>query len=167
MNIYVLDVAAFAIALITALYTTPQVRRLAQHIGLFDVSDERRMHEEPKPRIGGIAVYLGFAFALFATVGFALRATPLFHASEDIHNFLGLLFGGTLIMIFGVWDDIMGMTPRSKFIAQVAVACISMIYGFVIPGFELPVTHQYVNIPIAIGIPLTLAWYLGMMNAIN
>ncbi|HTV75277.1 MAG TPA: MraY family glycosyltransferase [Candidatus Acidoferrales bacterium] len=167
MNKYVLDVAAFAVAALTALYTTPQVRRLALHIGLLDVTDERRMHEEPKPRIGGIAVYLGFAFALFTTVGFALRATTLFHSSEDIHNFLGLLFGGTLIMIFGVWDDVMGMRPRSKFIAQVAVACISMIYGFIIPGFELPFTHHYVNIHPLVGVPLTLVWYLGMMNAIN
>jgi UDP-GlcNAc:undecaprenyl-phosphate GlcNAc-1-phosphate transferase len=167
MNQYVIDVAAFAVSALTALYTTPQVRRLALHVGILDVSDDRRMHESPKPRVGGIAVYLGFAFALFTTVGFALRATSLFHSSEDIHSFLGMLFGGTLIMIFGVWDDIMGMRPRSKLIAQMAVACISMIYGFIIPGFELPITHHYVTIPLVIGVPLTLAWYLGMMNAIN
>lgn len=167
MILYAVYLSAILVAFLTALYVTPLVRKLAVHIGLLDVVDERRMHELPKPRIGGLAVYLAFAFALFTTIGFALRKTPLFHDPEDIHSFLGLLFGGTLIAIVGVWDDIMGMQPRKKFLAQIVVAAISMIYGFVIPGFELPFTHQYVNIPPLLGIPLTLVWYLGMMNAIN
>ena len=50
---------AFAIAAITSLLVTPLVRKLAQHVGMVDVTDERRMHVEPKPRIGGIAVSLG------------------------------------------------------------------------------------------------------------
>lgn len=162
-----LDLCALLVAAVTAAYMTPRVRRLACRIGILDAVDERRMHADPKPRIGGIAVYLGFAFALFATIGFALRATPLFHAASDIHDFLGLLFGGTMIALVGVWDDVMGMRPRSKLLAQIVVASISMIYGFVIQGFEVPFTHDYVNIPLALGIPVTLFWYLGMMNAIN
>jgi UDP-GlcNAc:undecaprenyl-phosphate GlcNAc-1-phosphate transferase len=167
MKLYMLDGAALVVATLTALYVTPRMRRLALHVGILDVVDERRMHEVPKPRIGGIAVYLGFAFALFATVGFALRFTPLFHDPDDINDFLGLLFGGTLIALIGVWDDVMGMRPRSKLLAQILVAIVSMIYGFVIPGFEVPFTHTYVSIPLFVSVPLTLLWYLGMMNAIN
>jgi UDP-GlcNAc:undecaprenyl-phosphate GlcNAc-1-phosphate transferase len=61
----------------------------------------------------------------------------------------------------------MGMRPRNKFIAQIVVAGISMIYGFYIPGFQSPIAHQYVDIPLWFTIPITLLWYLGMMNAIN
>jgi UDP-GlcNAc:undecaprenyl-phosphate GlcNAc-1-phosphate transferase len=167
MKLLYLDGMAFTVAVITALYVTPKVNALATHIGIFDVVDERRMHETPKPRIGGIAVYLGFAFALFTTIGFALHSTPLFHQANDIHDLLGLLFGGTLIAIAGVWDDVMGMSPRSKLSAQLIVAFVSMVYGFIIPGFEIPFTHTYVNIPLMLGVPLTMLWYLGMMNAIN
>jgi UDP-GlcNAc:undecaprenyl-phosphate/decaprenyl-phosphate GlcNAc-1-phosphate transferase len=163
----IFDLLAVVVAAVTALYVTPRVRRLAIHVGILDRVDERRMHEAPKPRIGGIAVYLGFAFALFTTVGFALRFTKLFRDAGDIHDFLGLLFGGTLIAMVGVWDDMMGMPPRSKLTAQIIVAIVSMIYGFIIPGFEVPFTHTYVSLPLLVGIPLTLLWYLGMMNAIN
>jgi UDP-GlcNAc:undecaprenyl-phosphate GlcNAc-1-phosphate transferase len=167
VNVGDLFLLALATAFLTSFAITPQVRKLASHVGVLDAVDERRMHDEPKPRIGGVAVYLGFAFALFVAVGLALKTKYLFHSLEDIHNFLGLLFGGTLIMLVGMWDDVMGMQPRDKFLLQIVVALISMVYGFRIEGFDVPFLHQYVNIPPALGYPLTLAWYLGMMNAIN
>jgi UDP-N-acetylmuramyl pentapeptide phosphotransferase/UDP-N-acetylglucosamine-1-phosphate transferase len=61
-----------------------------------------------------------------------------------------MLFGGTLIMLVGVWDDIMGMRPRNKFIAQIVVAGVSMLYGFVIKGFENPVPSRQVREPAAV-----------------
>jgi UDP-GlcNAc:undecaprenyl-phosphate GlcNAc-1-phosphate transferase len=158
---------AFLTATVTSLLATPRVRRLAIKTGVMDQVDERRMHDEPKPRLGGLAVYLAFAFALFVAIGLALKSTPLFHNADDIHDFLGVIFGGTLILLVGVWDDVMHMRPRSKFVAQVIVAVISMGYGFIIAGFDNPFTHQYVNVPFWLGVPLTLLWYLGMMNAIN
>jgi UDP-GlcNAc:undecaprenyl-phosphate GlcNAc-1-phosphate transferase len=160
--------AAFLIATLVSGAATPLVRRLALHVGMLDPADERKMHEQPKPRIGGIAVYLGFSSALFATVGFALQVTHFFHQSDEIHTILGLLFGSTLILCLGIWDDIMTMRPRSKFFGQIAVALVSMAYGFIIPGFADPL-HQnhWIAIPLALGIPITLVWYLGMMNAIN
>ena len=164
---YLLFGAAFAIAAITSLLVTPMVRRLAAHVGMVDQTGERRMHDDPKPRIGGIAVYLGVAFALFTTVGFAIQGTSLFHKLGDIHEFFGLLFGGTLIMIVGVWDDVMGMRSRDKLIAQAVVACVSMLYGFVIQGFDIEFLGLYVHLPLWLGVIVTLFWYLGMMNAIN
>ncbi len=166
MNISWVYALAGLTALVTALLVTPRVRALALHVGVLDAVDERRMHDEPKPRIGGIAVYLGVAFALFVSIGFAIQRT-LFHNADDTQNFFGLLFGGTLIMIVGVWDDIMGMSPRAKLVAQFVVAIISIVYGFHIGGFRIPVTDQYVNLPVWVDYPLTLLWYLGMMNAIN
>jgi UDP-GlcNAc:undecaprenyl-phosphate GlcNAc-1-phosphate transferase len=158
---------AVATSFLVAYLATPQVRKLALKVGVLDEVGERRMHSEPKPRIGGIAVYLGLASALFVTIGLALHTT-LFHSAKDTQDFFGLLFGGTLIMLVGVWDDIMGMRPRNKFLAQIIVAIVSMIYGFHIPGFEVPGSeHHYVNLPFWIDYPLTLVWYLGMMNAIN
>ena len=159
--------AALAISALTALLVTPLVRRLALQVGMLDRNDDRRMHADPKPRIGGLAVFLGFSFALFTTVGFALQATKLFHRTEDIHSFFGLLFGGTLILMVGVWDDVMGMSSRAKLFAQTIVALISMLYGFVIHGFDVEVFGAYVSLPIWAALPLTLVWYLGMMNAIN
>lgn len=166
MNLQALYTLTVLTAFFTAFVATPQVRKLALKVGALDVVDDRRMHAEPKPRIGGLAVYLGVVSALFVAIGFALH-TALFHSANDTQDFFGLLFGGTLIMLVGVWDDIMGMSPRAKFGAQIVVAIVSMIYGFHIGDFKIPNTTEYVNLPPWIDYPLTLVWYLGMMNAIN
>jgi UDP-GlcNAc:undecaprenyl-phosphate GlcNAc-1-phosphate transferase len=176
-----LYIAALAIAGVASTLLTPFVIRLAHHVGMMDEVGDRRMHEVPKPRIGGIAVFFGFAFALFAVLGVALSHVHGFfpvdpHESlrdqlrdqlESAHNLVGLLFGSMLILGVGLWDDIMGMRPRYKFTAQIVVAGISMIYGFLISDVQNPITHQYVDFPLWISLPLTMLWYLGMMNAIN
>ncbi len=169
MSTWNLAIATFVIALAIAAAATPLVRRLALHVGMLDEVGERRMHDVPKPRIGGIAVYLGFLTALFSVVGIALANTKLLHSLDEIHQVLGVLFGGTLILIVGIWDDIMGMKPRWKFLAQIVVALVSMFYGFVIHGINNPFTPggDWVSIPLWLGIPITLVWYLGMINAIN
>jgi len=168
MSLWVIFLFAFITATLTSLLATPRIRALALKAGVVDPVDDRRMHDFPKPRLGGLAIYLAFAFALFVSIGIALKFSPtIFHKVDDIHDILGLLFGGTMIVIVGLWDDVMGMRAREKFVAQVVVAVISMSYGFLISGFEVPFTHLYVNVPIWLGVPLTLVWYLGMMNAIN
>jgi len=173
--------SAFVIAAAASSTLTPFIIRLAHHVGMIDEVGDRRMHDVPKPRIGGVAVFFGFAFALFAVLGIALSHIHGFfpvdpHESmqeqlrdqlASAHNLVGLLFGSMLILGVGLWDDVMGMRPRYKFAAQTVVAAFSMIYGFLIAGAENPFTHQYVDFPLWLGVPLTLLWYLGMMNAIN
>ena len=82
-----------------------------------------------------------------------------------------MLFGSLLILGVGIWDDVMQMRPRNKLIAQIVVALISMLYGFVIPGINNPFDHNpgtnWIDFPLWVGVPLTLIWYVGMMNAIN
>jgi UDP-GlcNAc:undecaprenyl-phosphate GlcNAc-1-phosphate transferase len=176
-----LYIAALALAGIVSTLLTPFIIRLAHHVGMMDEVGERRMHDVPKPRIGGVAVFFGFAFALFAVLGIALtRIHGFFPVDQhdtlpeqlrdqlaNVHNLVGLLFGSMLILGVGLWDDLMGMRPRNKFIAQIVVAGISLIYGFQIADIQVPFTHQYVDFPLWFSIPITLFWYLSMMNAIN
>jgi UDP-GlcNAc:undecaprenyl-phosphate GlcNAc-1-phosphate transferase len=169
-------VAAALIACVTALVTTPYVRKLALNVGMLDATGERRMHDQPKPRIGGIAVYLGFAFALFSAIGYLIKtgyfAAPA-HLPENLailHDVIGLIFGGTLILMVGIWDDVMGMSPRAKLVAQCVVAAMSMLYGFVIPEYITNPLHPHGTpffIPAWLSIVLTMIWYVGMINAIN
>ncbi len=181
--------ATFALAAIVAAFATPLVIRLATHLKIIDGTlDERRVHEIPTPRTGGIAVFFGFAFALFAILGFALTSPYALFPSvahlgahqklvaisdqfDAVHRLVGLLFGGMLILGVGIWDDIMQMRPRNKFLAQIVVALISMFYGFVIPGITNPFDHNpstnWIDFPVWVSVPLTLLWYVGMMNAIN
>jgi UDP-GlcNAc:undecaprenyl-phosphate GlcNAc-1-phosphate transferase len=168
--------AAFALAGVVSMLATPLVVRLANRLGIVDADgDERRMHASPKPRIGGIAVFFGFAFALFAVLGVAmsspLRLLPAADQFDAVHRLVGLLFGSLLIVGVGVWDDAIQMRPRNKLVAQIVVASISMLYGFIIPGINNPFDHNpntnWIDFPLWAGIPITLLWYVGMMNAIN
>ena len=53
--------AALLVAAIVAFITTPVVRSLAFKIGAVDVpKDNRRMHNHPIPRMGGLAIFFGF-----------------------------------------------------------------------------------------------------------
>jgi len=162
--------AAMVLAFATAFAVTPYVRRLALSVGMLDATGERRMHDVPKPRIGGIAVYLGFAFALFSAIGYLINAHYFRRGSDlqNVHDLVGLVFGGTLVCMVGIWDDVMGMNPRAKLLAQAVVAAVSMLYGFMISFVRDPFHHgTVVYFPLWISIPITLLWYLGMMNAIN
>lgn len=182
-------IATFAIAAIVAALATPFVIKLATHLEIIDATnEERRVHEIPTPRIGGIAVFLGFALALFAVLGFALSSPFALYPSaahlgvhqklellgdqfDTVHRLVGLLFGGMLILGVGIWDDVMQMRPRNKLFAQILVALISMLYGFVIPGITNPFVHNananWIDFPWYAGVPITLFWYVAMMNAIN
>jgi UDP-GlcNAc:undecaprenyl-phosphate/decaprenyl-phosphate GlcNAc-1-phosphate transferase len=164
-----LPILAIVVALagVTAGFATPLVRKLATHVGMVDETGDRRMHEHPKPRIGGIAVFLGFAFALFSVLGYLIARNEL-RDFDKIHDVIGMLFGATLILMVGIWDDIMGMRPRNKFVAQIIVAGISLLYGFVIKDIENPFHRgDYIHFAAPWNYVLSLIWYVGMMNAIN
>jgi UDP-GlcNAc:undecaprenyl-phosphate/decaprenyl-phosphate GlcNAc-1-phosphate transferase len=168
--------AAFVIAAAVSALATPLIVRLALQLRIIDNDGhDRRMHASPKPRVGGIAVFFGFAFALFTVLGIALASPlgllPSADQFEAIHGLVGLLFGSLLILGVGIWDDVMQMRPRNKLVAQGVVALISMLYGFVIPGITNPFDRNpgtnWIDFPPWVGVPLTLLWYVGMMNAIN
>ena len=176
VSVGVLYAAAFIIAGLVTGFATPLVVRLAVRLGIVDADGaDRRMHDHPKPRVGGIAVFFGFAFALFAVLGFSSTSPfallPANDQFDAIHKLVGLLFGSLLILGVGIWDDVMQMRARNKLIAQVLVASISMLYGFVIPGVNNPFDHNpgtnWIDFPVWVEVPLTLLWYVGMMNAIN
>jgi UDP-GlcNAc:undecaprenyl-phosphate GlcNAc-1-phosphate transferase len=183
-----LYVSAVVLGAAVTAATTPMVVRLATHLGVIDEVGERRMHDDPKPRIGGLALFFGFAFALFAVLGVAIAHPQILFpamASGSLpreldalgdqllasHNLVGLLFGSMLILAVGVWDDVIGMQPRNKLLAQIVVALVSMLYGFMISGTTNPFNHDphtnWIEFPLWISVPLTLLWYVGMMNAMN
>lgn len=170
INIWWLCGITFALAALACAAVTPLVRKMAFAVGVFDEPDgDRRVHQHPTPRLGGIAIYVGFTLSLFAVLNLALTHTDQvrrFLSPEDLAHIIGLLFGGTLMLGVGLWDDIMTMSPRRKLLAQLAVAAIVVIlYGFTIVDVQLP-RFGYLDLA-WFAIPFSLFWYLGMVNAIN
>lgn len=145
----------FAIAVIAALILTPLVRRLALRIGFVARPNARSIHVEPKPYLGGLAIFGAFAIAVIAGYGFA----------DD--KVVGILVGGALIMALGILDDQYDLSPRVKMLGQVAAAAV-LVYGWdvQIHGIINPLNDTWLSFGFWSG-PLTLFWIVALVNVVN
>ena len=81
-------------AFLVSFTTTPIARVLAFKLGAIDVpKDNRRMHKEPIPRMGGLALFLGFSIAILV---FCKPTLPL----------IGMLCGAAILVVVGIFDDV-------------------------------------------------------------
>ncbi len=159
LNMSVLGLALLAmfIAAVISLAMTPLVKKLAEKVGAIDVPrDNRRMHNHPIPRMGGLAIFFGFIVSV------------LLFSELDIAK-LGLLLGAVLIVILGIFDDIYTLSARLKIIVQVIAACIAAFSGNCITVLSNP--NFFSNNPYwelgFMSIPITVLWIVGITNAVN
>ena len=65
LSIWLKLILAFAVSLVISYFMTPPVKGFAEHVGAIDVpKDDRRVHDHPIPRMGGLAIFLGFVLSL-------------------------------------------------------------------------------------------------------
>lgn len=159
---------ALALATSLSLALTPLIARSAGALSLFDSPDgSRRMHLVPIPRLGGIAVYL--VLAAVASLLF-VRTTPIFVTNGPIGDaqirlMMGVFLGSALLFIVGLVDDLRGLSPITKSVAQVIAAGIVYYFGFRIDSIALGYGEG-----VAVGfleIPLIFLWIVGLTNAYN
>ncbi|ABW20101.1 MraY family glycosyltransferase [Alkaliphilus oremlandii] len=163
-NILIIGCVAFAIALLISYLLTPYAKKVAYKIGAIDVpKDNRRMHKEPIPRLGGLAIYC--AFVITALV-MALISPNISLNSE----FIGILIGVTVIVMIGIVDDVKQISAKYKLAAQILAAVIVVKSGVTIDFINLPIFNNsesgYVFLK-ALRIPLTVFWIVGITNTVN
>ena len=125
--------APVALALLTALVVsflmTPVVKSFAYKVGAIDVpKDDRRMHNKPIPRLGGLAIFVGFMVSILLFV--EIRLNPQMQS---------ILLGAVIIVVLGVVDDIMAL-PRQAEIrgADRGGPDRRALHGVVIQAFSNP-----------------------------
>lgn len=145
----------FLSALVLSLVLTPLMRRLALRIGFVDRPVARSMHKEPKPFLGGVAIFAAFAVAVAIGGGLADRGV------------VGMLVTGFLVVLLGVVDDRVCLTPRVKLAGQIVAAAL-LVYGFdvQISSIYSPLGDRYVQFGILAG-PLTILWLVAFTNVVN
>jgi UDP-GlcNAc:undecaprenyl-phosphate/decaprenyl-phosphate GlcNAc-1-phosphate transferase len=145
----------FGLALVVALVLTPVMRKLALRTGFVDRPVARSMHTEPKPYLGGVAIFAAFAVA--AAVGGALREPAV----------RGILVGGALVVLLGIIDDKVRLNARVKMLGQL-VAAVVLVYGFDVKIEQIysPLGDQYVRFHAWAG-PLTIFWVVSFVNVVN
>lgn len=149
----------FAITCAASLLLTPVVRRLARRWGVVDRPDgHRKLHGRPVPLLGGAAVYLamivGAATAQYGSFGSGPALTQL--------SWLLVLAAGFVCLLGGV-DDYRHLGPRVKLVFQTISVLPVVLFGWVdrIVVFGTPIELGW------LGMPLTVLWLVGCINALN
>ena len=149
--------AALVTALVVALVATPVVKNLAIRVKAVDVPrDGRRMHDHPIPRMGGLAIFLGFLLSvlLFLELDGQMR---------------GMLLGAVVIVVLGIFDDIYSLPAMFKFVVQIAAALVAVLTGNVIEAVSNPNVFSadlYWDLG-WLSIPVTVVWIVAITNAVN
>lgn len=139
-------------ALFISMVLVPPLARLAGPLGLTDRPGERKIHRQPIPRSGGIAIVLGSLIPIFF----------LLPARQDV---LAFLVATGVLFVFGVLDDRFDLSFRIKFSGQIIASAIVVLGGGVVIE-SLPLLDFYV-LPSFIGIPLTIFVLVAITNAVN
>ena len=129
------------IALAVSWFLTPWVIKLAKAKGAMDDPkiDERRVHKEPTPRWGGLAIYGGLVVSLLAVVPFAYAPSSV----KFPFWLVGLLLVGGLLVVVGALDDLYQYKAKIQAILLLAA-------GFAIQLFAGPVGRIQIG---TLGIP--------------
>ena len=155
INSDVQPIAIFLVALFTTLFILPKLANIAKRINLLDWPNERKVHVEPTPLVGGFGFVISACFA----AALIMPATGL----------RGFFAGLTVLLFVGFLDDLKELGHRQKFLGQILAVSLLIYFSnirlisfgnllglgeFVIPGYWLSVA-------------ITIFCLLGVINSVN
>ena len=166
-NVYLLAVAS---GFVVALLSLPLWRRWCVHTGLVDDPGHRKIHHEPVPLAGGLAVMTGLLAPLLGAIFLALwnwTTAPVdpntivwmrygFH--RRLPELLGIFGGAFGMLVLGWLDDKHELSPGRKFLGQLLIALLVAASGVRITLFVPNLLFSYA---------VTVLWILTIINALN
>ena len=151
-----------AVAAIVTFVTTPLIGWFARRRGWVYEPNERTVHTEPIPDIGGLGMLFGF-LAAFATAWWLDVYQPLFASNSEP---IGVLVAVLVVFGVGVVDDIFDIPPPAKVTGIVIGGLVLVWFGVTMYFFRLPVLDVIILSPDWTPL-VTVLWLLGMTQAIN
>jgi UDP-GlcNAc:undecaprenyl-phosphate GlcNAc-1-phosphate transferase len=157
----------FGVAVVVTFLLTGVVRLAAVRMGVVTPIRERDVHSRPVPRMGGVAVYAGFA----AAVLMALQLPALGGAFVSSSEVVGVLAAGGIICLVGVLDDRFDLDAIAKLAGQILAAGVLVLFGVQwqvlwLPGSG-PTGGSLVSLDQTQGIVLTVLLTVVLTNAMN
>jgi UDP-GlcNAc:undecaprenyl-phosphate GlcNAc-1-phosphate transferase len=154
----------FCTGVLLSMFLTRFVRDVAHAHGWLErPALDRHVHTIPMPRIGGVAIFASFAMIVAASLAFARWSnSSLALAAGPILKLLG---PALIIFVLGLYDDLRGASPTTKFAVQALAASLLYIGGYGVHHFDLMLSGQVLRS--FIGLPLTILWVLLITNAFN
>jgi UDP-GlcNAc:undecaprenyl-phosphate GlcNAc-1-phosphate transferase len=160
-------VGAFLAAALISYLITPWVGRLVTKRALIDHPDERRVHERPVPRGGGVAVVMAFlAVGVPLTLFGDELGMPMPRVITTTH-LVALFVGAVVAAVIGALDDRYDLRARWQFLGQLVLAGIAVGGGVMVARFTNPFGPGNLPIDATIAVVFTFVWVVGMINSLN
>ncbi len=153
-------IAASLTAFLITYFAIPSIIKIAIEKNLVDEPGERRSHTQSIPTLGGLGIFAGLIFATTFWIPFnSIKCTDHAHVQYMLCAFI-------VIFLIGAKDDIIPISPGKKMGGQVLAAVILVWYA------EIQLTSLFgifgiYEIPIFVGIPLSVFTILVIINALN
>jgi len=162
----------FSLTFAISLITVPFLIRLAKRTDIIDYPNHRKIHTIPTPLLGGIAIFGTFTIVLSIhlsivvflkdTIANNILLSPRlqFYANNTTfitRQVLTVIFGGFIICLIGLIDDIKGLSIMTRLLVETAVAFVMVWMGFKFDIF-LPKITTWI---------ITICWIVGITNAFN
>ncbi len=165
MNIIVVYPAAFVCAALASAASLPFWRRWCRQSGVMDDPGQRKIHTSPVPLAGGLAVMTGLLVPLLAgtVVAFSYSRSTVaglfeYGLSVRATQLLGIMAGALGMLLIGLRDDKVELSPAAKFGGQLVVALMVAAAGVRITLFVPSTLFHY---------SITALWILTVVNAFN
>ena len=153
---------AFLVAAVVVLWTIPDVRNIGIKSGRLDKPGDRKVHQRPMVRLGGVSIFTGTIISLMIVWwlgGFGNLSL------EKEWQIWGVILGGIGFFLIGLTDDLLNLSPFSRLFMQIVVAIGAWKAGVSIEFLSIP-TMGIVDLN-WLSMPITVIWLVGMVNAIN
>ena len=142
---------------------TRAVRKIAEHYDIADYPDlPRKIHETPRPKLGGLAVFFTFV------IGVVLLAAAAGISEVSAAKIVGVVLGGLILVIGGILDDKYDLHAKHQIWFPVAASLLVVLSGTHISYITSPfggdiILDQYKigGYPL-FGSLLVFAWILGL-----
>lgn len=128
-------------------------KKIAVHVNALDYPNERKVHKNPMPRLGGLAIYGAF---LFGYIMYGTINTQM----------ISILISSFILVLLGVFDDIKPIRAKVKLLVQIVVALIVVLYGKLYFS-EISILGLKLFLPIWLNKAIAVFFIVGAINAIN
>jgi len=161
-------IGGFLLAVLVSFVATPWILRYVREHRILDHPDARRVHKQPLPRGGGVAVVVAF-IAVGGGLALVADSLPGVNISKPLPaaNLAGLFIGAILATVIGAIDDRYDLRARWQFLGQLALAGVAVLAGITVPYIGNPFGPGNIQFIAPIGIAFTVVWIVGMINSLN
>lgn len=153
-----IHISVFIVALVLSLIATPFVRQSAIEAGYYDEPGGRKIHKAPIPRLGGIAIAIGFFVPLCLLLTFR-------DSWFSDTSYKGVIIGAGLMFFVGLVDDLYNLSPFIKLMGQVLSVLAAFWMGVDIQTLDLPLSQLLILS--SASLPISTLWLVGVTNSLN